>query len=132
MPRKQKSSVTRQIFALRREGRPDEAYALCREQLGDFSTLTDKWEVAAVGWTVIDLIKRDLPTGKDCADYFYDLMSLHIEDDELLASHVERFLKNPDVVRARTLADQGRLDLLACACPIREGGVKQARLAEAY
>lgn len=110
MPKRQNSSPTKRIFALRRAGQFDEGYALCRESFGDFSTLTDKWEVAAVGWTVIDLIKRDLAAGKDCADYFYDLMSLHIEDDELLAAHVERMLRNPELAQARTLAKDGRLD----------------------
>ena len=51
---------TREITAIRKEGRLDEAYEMCLKEFPNFQSLTNIYEIGAVGWILINLIDREI------------------------------------------------------------------------
>ena len=51
---------TREITAIRKEGRLDEACEMCLKEFPNFQSLTNIYEIGAVGWTLINLIDREI------------------------------------------------------------------------
>ena len=48
----------RQVTALRRGGKLDEAFKLASEQVA--APGADEWDIGDLGWCLIDLVKRDV------------------------------------------------------------------------
>lgn len=103
----------RAVTALRKGGRLDEAFKLAREQAA--APEADEWDIADLGWCLIDLVKRhagDRDQGL-LRDYLDQLTRLQVPaSNDLLVEHRQRALAlaNDDrraVMEARQLGKQG-------------------------
>lgn len=104
----------REITKLRRSGQVDDAYELGKAAKVQFPA--DGWIVGALGWCIIELIKRhaENPTSDDFRRYLGELADLPIQpSDEVLHSQRERWLAladeaGRDAERARQAGKGGR------------------------
>lgn len=82
------SVTSNQVFTKRKAGQLDEAYKLGIKLLEKDST--DPWNIRAMAWVLVDLIKKQSPQNSALQnDYTSRLKALQIpEDDEVLNNHV--------------------------------------------
>lgn len=84
---------SQEVNALRKSGKLDEAYDLAVRTIESVSH--DKWNVGALGWCLIDLVKRhaDDPESDAFQRYLRELTELDVSsNDEILHTHRERIL----------------------------------------
>lgn len=107
-------STSKEAFALRKAGQLDEAYHLAL-QLNNTPDV-DMWNMRALAWCLIDLIKRDAAAGRqqELEEYRQRLRNLPIDalQDELLAKHREYALSlcepyAPIISQAQANSKQG-------------------------
>lgn len=81
-------SDTKAIFAMRREGRLEEALPLARSLVGQ--SPSDPWAAKACGWVLSDMIKRELAAGNcDVAAVFLEEFNqLNVPADDVLLNDV--------------------------------------------
>lgn len=105
---------SREVFAKRREGNLEEAYSIALQLLQKPDI--DDWDIKALGWCIIDLIKRDATSGnqKNLGNYARQLKDLKIDpSDNVLTDQKEYALRlcNPNsqtILRAKALSKDGR------------------------
>jgi len=76
---------SKEVFALRKEGRLDEAYQMALQRMADPNK--DAWDDKALGWCLVDLIKRDVKAGlhENLSHYRQQLEAITVEtNDEVL------------------------------------------------
>lgn len=106
-------SSSKEIFALRKEGSLDEAYAMALEVIE--ADPNDEWNIKAIAWCLYDLTKRsvsqnDYTTAKT---YVEHLEALQINEfDEILVKSVEhaKVLASPEkriILQAKEKSKQG-------------------------
>lgn len=106
-------SASKEVFALRKEGSLDEAYAMALEIIEADSN--DEWNIKAIVWCLYDLTKRsisqnDYTTAKT---YVGHLEALQINEfDEILVKSVEhaKVLASPEkriILQAKEKSKQG-------------------------
>ena len=103
----------RQVTALRKGGKLDEAFKLASEQAS--APGADEWDIGDLGWCLIDLVKRHAADRDQASlrDYLSQLAKLQIPaSNGLLVEHRERALTLADddrraVMEARTLGKDG-------------------------
>src|SRR5690606_25427887 len=106
-------SCSQEAFALRKEGKPQEALALARKCVQEDPN--DEWNKKALGWSIFDNLKacverRDYDEGKRLLQEF-DEVGIPADDDVMHTS-IDRLRSqlNPDrevVVRAREASKGG-------------------------
>lgn len=118
--------TSREVFALRKEGLLDNAYAMSLELIAD--NPNDDWNIKAFAWCLYDLTKRSVSQNDyDSAKTYCDrLVSLPIDEaDEMLYKAVEnaKVLANPEkriIIQAKEKSKQGEhieaLKLFRQAC----------------
>lgn len=107
-------TTSKEVFARRKEGAIDEAYQLALQLMA--SPEADEWDRKAMGWCLVDLIKRDAQAGhpENLAHYRYELESLQVAaDDEVLQKGIRNALllcnpNGPLIKQAATLSKEGR------------------------
>jgi len=106
-------SSSKEVFALRKEGSLDEAYAMALEVIE--VDPNDEWNIKAIAWCLYDLTKRsvsqsDYVTAKTYVD---QLENIQINEfDEILVKSVEhaKILANPEkriILQAKEKSKQG-------------------------
>lgn len=106
-------SSSKEVFALRKEGSLDEAYAMALEIIE--ADPNDEWNIKAIAWCLYDLTKRsvsqnDYTTAKNYVEY---LEALQINEfDEILVKSVEhaKVLASPEkriILQAKEKSKQG-------------------------
>jgi tetratricopeptide (TPR) repeat protein len=106
-------SSSKEVFALRKEGSLDEAYAMALEVIE--ADPNDEWNIKAIAWCLYDLTKRsisqnDYTTAKT---YVEHLEALQINEfDEILLKSVEhaKVLASPEkriILQAKEKSKQG-------------------------
>lgn len=104
----------RQVTALRKSGRLDEAFKLASEQA--VAPEADEWDIADLGWCLIDLVKRHAADRDQqlLRDYLDQLTRLQVPaSNDLLVEYRQRALAlaNDDrraVMEARQLGKEGQ------------------------
>ncbi len=107
-------STSREVFALRREGRHDEALAIARERMA--APGRDDWDMRAFAWVRVDLIKTKVRAGdrKAAAGLAGELRALEPPDgDEILTKqrlHALSLLEEgaDELAQARERSKAGR------------------------
>jgi hypothetical protein len=107
-------TTSKDVFAKRKEGAIDEAYQLALQLMA--SPEVDDWDRKAMGWCLVDLIKRDAQAGnpENLEHYRSQLEGLQVAaDDEVLQKGVRSalLLCNPNgqlIKQASTLSKEGR------------------------
>ncbi|GGP74735.1 hypothetical protein GCM10009347_43210 [Shewanella algicola] len=111
------SKTSKDVFALRKAGKIDEAYNLAIELIN--SSPNDEWNVKAFAWCLIDLVKRDAKLGNNdtTIHYLQQLDSLSIDpNDEILNKQV-LFVRNmaspifKETQRAKQASKEGKHQL---------------------
>lgn len=105
---------SKEVFAKRKEGSIDEAYQLALQLLA--SPDADEWDHKAMGWCLVDLIKRDVQANhpENLEHYRRQLESLQVAaDDEVLQKGIRNafLLCNPNgqfIRQASALSKEGR------------------------
>ncbi|MDC3188122.1 tetratricopeptide repeat protein [Pseudoalteromonas elyakovii] len=111
------SKTNKDVFALRKAGKIDEAYNLAIELIN--SSPNDEWNVKAFAWCLIDLVKRDAKLGNNNTTnhYLQQLDSLSIDpSDEILNKQVlyVRNMASPifkETQRAKQASKEGKYQL---------------------
>jgi hypothetical protein len=111
-------SDTKEIFRLRKEGEVDQAYTLAKEAMTGPDT--DDWDVRALSWCLIDLLKRaarhnDRARLSTFAD---ELKSLPLPEEDDILENQRRF--------ALSLAEKGRHEILSARNHSKAGRHKEA------
>lgn len=104
---------SQKINALRKAGQIEEAYTLGVATVA--ADPTERWNIGALGWCLIDLVKRyaDEPNSGEFRRYMQELADLPVQStDEVLYSQRERWLSLGDAAgreaeRARKVGKQG-------------------------
>jgi len=121
--------TTQQIFALRKEGKLEEALQLARPLYVTYPT--DSWVIGAFGWTLYDCIKRDQKAGLlDQAKLFAkELQQLGVtaETNDILFKQTDFIIKtltpeHAELAKAKELSKSGNH---AGAADILRGTVKK-------
>ncbi|WP_348683019.1 tetratricopeptide repeat protein [Acidovorax soli] len=107
-------TTSKDVFAKRKEGAIDEAYQLALQLMA--SPEVDEWDRKALGWCLVDLIKRDAQAGhpENLEHYRRQLEGLQVAaDDEVLQKGIRNALllcsPNGQLIRqASTLSKEGR------------------------
>jgi tetratricopeptide (TPR) repeat protein len=107
-------SSSKDVFAKRKEGAIDEAYQLALQLMA--SPDADEWDRKAMGWCLVDLIKRDAQTSHPeyLEHYRRQLESLQVApDDEVLQKGIRNALllcnpNGPLIKQASALSKEGR------------------------
>lgn len=107
-------TTSKEVFAKRKEGALDEAYELASQLVA--SPHADEWDRKAMGWCLVDLIKRDVQTSKseNLEHYRRQLESLQVAaDDEVLQKGIRNALllcqpNGPLIKQASALSKEGR------------------------
>lgn len=105
---------SKDVFAKRKEGAIDEAYRLALQLMA--SPEVDEWDRKALGWCLVDLIKRDTQAGhpENLEHYRRQLEGLQVAaDDEVLQKGIRNalLLCSPNgqlIKQASTLSKEGR------------------------
>lgn len=107
---------SKKVFALRKEGKLQEAYNLAVSLLR--SDKEDEWNKRAMAWVLVDLIKIEINNNlQNAIALFNQLVSLRIQDD-ILEDQIKRIQSkltpvNNDIEKANTLSKNGNyLDAL--------------------
>lgn len=106
--------TSKEVFAKRKEGAIDEAYQLALELMG--AANVDDWGRKALGWCLVDLIKRDAQSGnqQNLEHYRLQLEGLQVAaDDDVLQKGIRNALllcsPNGQLIRqASALSKEGR------------------------
>lgn len=104
---------SQEVFAKRKAGQIDEAYRMALELVNENEN--DEWNLKALAWCLIDLIKRDSQANcqTHLANYAHQLQSIKIDEhDEILGNQAKFALSlcNPNgqlIQQARALSKQG-------------------------
>lgn len=107
-------TTSKDVFAKRKEGAIDEAYQLALQLMA--SPEVDEWDRKAMGWCLVDLIKRDAQAGlpKNLEHYRRQLEGLQVAaDDEVLQKGIRNALMlcSPNgqlIKQASVLSKEGR------------------------
>ena len=107
-------TTSKDVFAKRKEGAIDEAYQLALQLMA--SPGVDEWDRKALGWCLVDLIKRDAQAGhpENLEHYRRQLECLQVAaDDEVLQKGIRNalLLCSPNgqlIKQASTLSKEGR------------------------
>lgn len=107
-------TTSTEVFAKRKEGAIDDAYQLALQLMA--SPEADEWDRKAMGWCLVDLIKRDAQTGhpENLQHYRRQLESLQVAaDDEVLQKGIRNALllchpNGPLIQQASALSKEGR------------------------
>lgn len=107
-------TTSKDVFAKRKEGAIDEAYQLALQLMA--SPKVDEWDRKAMGWCLVDIIKRDAQAGhsENLEHYRHQLEGLQVAaDDEVLQKGVRNalLLCSPNgqlIKQASTLSKEGR------------------------
>jgi hypothetical protein len=107
-------TTNKEVFAKRKEGSIDEAYKLALQLMA--SPEADEWDRKAMGWCLVDLIKRESQAGhvEKLEYYRRQLESLQVSaDDEVLQKGIRNalLLCNPNgqlINQASALSKEGR------------------------
>lgn len=119
----------RPVTTLRKSTRLDEAYDLAREQMAGSDA--DDWDIADLGWCLIDLIKRHSsePDSEAFQRYLRELRDLEVPPtNDVLCTQRERWLSLNDKAgreaeRARQLGKQGKHgDAISIFAQLAENG----------
>lgn len=105
--------TSREVFAKRKEGAIDEAYKMALKLLENPEK--DEWDLKAIGWCIIDLIKREAKSGnkEKLALYAKQLTELAVDPaDKVLTEQKEYALRlcNPNgqrLLEAKALSKEG-------------------------
>lgn len=105
--------TSKEVFSARKEGKLDEAYKMAIELINRAGN--DEWDIKAFAWCLIDLIKRDIQSGKSENVHHYSdqLRNLNIDaSDKILTDQREYALRlcNPngqEILKAKSLSKQG-------------------------
>jgi tetratricopeptide (TPR) repeat protein len=78
------SVSTKEVFALRKAGELEQAYAIAQHLLGE--NPNDEWNQRAAAWCLIDLIKKSAQqnTPDQTSQYLHKLNSIDLPNDEIL------------------------------------------------
>lgn len=104
---------SKDVFAMRKSGHIDEAYAMAITLIQD--TNHDDWDIRALGWCLIDLIKRDI-NAKDNSNinnYIQQLKMLNIPSEDKILSDQRTYtlrLLDPiqqEIIKAKNLSKLG-------------------------
>lgn len=106
--------TSKDVFSKRKEGELDEAYTMAAELINNPER--DDWDIKAFAWCVIDLIKRDVKSGRqqNLSHYTQQLEHLEIDSsDNILIDQREYTLKlckpsGQDILKAKALSKQAR------------------------
>ena len=106
--------TSKEVFAKRKEGAIDEAYQMALELMG--AADVDEWDRKAMGWCLVDLVKRDAEAGngQNLEHYRRQLEQLKIApDDDVLQRGIRNALSlcSPNgrlVKQASLLSKEGR------------------------
>ena len=106
--------TSKDVFAKRKEGSLDEAYQMALELMKN--PQPDEWDIKALAWCIISLIKRDASLGhpQNLPDYSQQLENLNIDpSDEVLTNKKQDALKlckpnGLEILKAKTLSKEGR------------------------
>lgn len=111
-------SNSQDVFRLRRAKQIDEAYALARE--GIESKNADEWDIRALSWCLIDLIKAAADQGNKpkLAAYAAELKELAVPDADELLEKQRNFVLS--------LAEDGRHEILAARAHSKAGRYEEA------
>ena len=102
--------TSKEVFAKRKEGSLDEAYQMAVE-LTD-NPQRDGWDIKALAWCVIDLIKRDAKSGHQ-QNYYQQLEHLEIDPSDNILSKQRQYAltlcnaNGQDILKAKTLSKEG-------------------------
>lgn len=107
---------SKEVFALRKEGRLDEAYQMALQRMN--APDKDAWDDKAFGWCLIDLIKRDVKAAKrdNLAHYQQQLAAIDVPAEDNVLTEQRAFvisLCSPDgqlANEAKKLSKAGRHD----------------------
>lgn len=107
-------TTNKEVFAKRKEGSIDEAYQLALQLMA--SPDADEWDRKAMGWCLVDLIKREAQAGhtENLEHYRRQLESLQVSaDDEVLQKGIRNALllcnpNGPLINQASALSKEGR------------------------
>lgn len=107
-------TTSKDVFTKRKEGAIDEAYQLALQLMA--SPEVDEWDRKALGWCLVDLIKRDAQAGhpENLEHYRRQLEGLQVAaDDEVLQKGIRNalLLCSPNgqwIKQASTLSKEGR------------------------
>ncbi len=86
-------TTSKEVFAKRKQGAIDEAYQLALQLMA--SPDVDEWDRKAMGWCLVDLIKRDAQAGfpENLEHYRRQLEELQVTaDDEVLQKGIRNAL----------------------------------------
>ena len=105
--------TSKDVFAKRKEGFLDEAYQMALELMKN--PQPDEWDIKALAWCIISLIKRDASQGhpQNLPDYSQQLENLNIDpSDEVLTNKKQDALKlckpnGLEILKAKTLSKEG-------------------------
>lgn len=104
--------TSKEVFAKRKAGQLDQAYKMALELIAE--NASDEWNVKALAWCLIDLIKRDATSNHHNLTYYsQQLQSIEVSSsDEILTAQVQYALSlcNPNgklIHQAKTLSRQG-------------------------
>jgi hypothetical protein len=80
-------TTNKEVFAKRKEGAIDDAYQLALQLMA--SPEADEWDRKAMGWCLVDLIKRDAQTAhpENLQHYRRQLESLQVAADDRAPIH---------------------------------------------
>lgn len=107
-------ATSKEIFAARREGKLDEAYKMAVQRMA--APDKNEWDDRALGWCLVDLIKRECSGSKTANfdHYVTQLKELEVSsDDEVLTQQRDRVLlmaspTGGELEKAKQLSKAGR------------------------
>jgi len=107
-------TTSKEVFAARREGKLDEAYKMAVQRMG--APDKSEWDDRALGWCLVDLIKRECSGTKtsNFEHYIAQLKALTVtNDDEILSQQRDRVLQmatplGGELEKAKQLSKAGR------------------------
>jgi len=106
--------TSKDVFAKRKQGAIDEAYQMALQLMS--AQHVDEWDRKAMGWCLVDLVKRDVEAGnrENLERYRRQLESLNVAaDDDVLQRGIRKALmlcspSGPLLQRASLLSKDGR------------------------
>jgi len=104
--------TSKDVFAKRRSGSLDEAYEMAKALIDEEKS--DDWNIRAIAWCLIDLIKREAKRNNtpQVKDYLLKLNELDVPNDEILLKQINfvkklENQKNQLIEKAKTKSKEG-------------------------
>lgn len=88
------ATPSQDVFAKRKLGETDEAYEMALQL--DLEGVDNEWNVKALAWCLVDLVKREvgIPNSPTLNKYIYELKNLQIaDDDRVLVENISKTLQ---------------------------------------